>query len=120
MPARIAIGNLRRAVFESQIHALDPACGLVHTLLRSLPQVRLIDASAYVTDVPWNPLISLVGSLAILETVQHDFNRLDELRLSCKSFPPGKLWPIFTLPNLKVLSLRDVQLPLVDPEEPSN
>lgn len=120
MPARITIGGLRRVVFESRIHALDPAFELVHTLLRSLPQVRLIDASAYVTDVPLNPLMNLVGSLATLETAQHDFSRLEELRLSCKSFPPGRLWPLFTLANLKVLSLRDVQLPPVDPKESGN
>lgn len=110
VPLRLSLFRLLEPRPDRLTSSMDPAYEVVLTLLRILPRLTRLSCSAYDTDVPWNPILGLMGSLATLKMAQHDFSQLRVLTINGYHKPLSKLWPIFTLPSLHTLGITGVQL----------
>ncbi|KAF3044005.1 hypothetical protein E8E12_005809 [Didymella heteroderae] len=89
-PTQLSWRSFTDAMDERPARVVDQPYELVCSVLRTLPQVNFIDAYEHTTDVPGDPFMNTIQSLATLTAVQHDF--------------------IFTIPHLSELMLRDIML----------
>jgi hypothetical protein len=109
-PAHLSCSAIADQIQKRPNSVVDQPYELVCSVLRILPHVNSIDAYGYTTDVPGNPVVNTVRSLTTLTAVQHDFSRLNKLRLNCNGMPFVDVWPVFTIPHLSCLMLRNTHL----------
>ncbi|KAH7398471.1 hypothetical protein BKA66DRAFT_437525 [Pyrenochaeta sp. MPI-SDFR-AT-0127] len=83
----------------------DTATVAVCNILRILPNVAYLDGSGYHTDSPWDQLSEILAGLGNVLTSRHNFTYLAEVKLECNQRPLGYFWPLFTISQLKSLTL---------------
>ncbi|KAF3044909.1 hypothetical protein E8E11_003662 [Didymella keratinophila] len=69
-----------------------------------------VDTSGYDTDMPEEPVLTLMRPLATLDVAKHDFEQLRELELDWNWDYLADTLPAFTLPGLEALVIRKVWL----------
>jgi hypothetical protein len=102
-------GRLKRAALPlEQVEITEQVSNVLRNILRLLPNVLYLDRTEYFTDVPWDASLDVVrrASRKVLPGCQLPFAHLREVRMCCGTNRWSKLWPLFTLPVLRTLSLR--------------